>query len=384
VRSKVFSAVVAAGALVALAAPSASAARSASATGESAVTCPGGTLLSAVSAQPLPGGATAYTYDLPNGTSFENVAPPAGFSYTRTSNAVLAELGLPQRPAAATAIKAWEAQVVPFTRSDINRSEKFCALASTAPESAGTGAASANQPAVGRAPLALPKGNFSFSGYELSSGPYARAAGHFVQPATGTDLRSMSTWIGLNSYAGSAGRLIQAGAGNESNYGSNPFWEEYCSGGGNDGCNGPQIDRSDFVYPGDTVSISVAYNKTAHTSFYQVAVTHGRTTTLDINVPNHPVTHGGTSGQVVDYFTERTGGDQIPPSKNIPFSAARTNASYSGGKSVPFGSQKRTASEMTANGKSYPGSCSNKEVLMYPGDVTSGGFVNFYCRSSAS
>lgn len=378
-RTKVFSAVAAAGALVALAAPAASAGQSTVAKSDSATTCPGGTLVSAVSAQRLAGGATAYRYELPDGTSFENVAPPAGFSYATASNAALAELGMPQRPTGAAAMKAWSAEVVPFTKSSINGSEKFCALSSAATQA---GAAGTNQPAVDASPLALPKGNTSFSGYELSSGPYARAVGHFVQPATGTDIRSMSTWIGLNSYAGSAGRLIQAGAGNEVDYGSNPFWEEYCSGGSKDGCNGPAIDRSDFVRPGDTVSINVAYNKSAHTSFYQVAVTHETVTTLDINVPSHPVIDGGTSGGVVDFFTERTGGDQIPNSKNILFSASRTYASYSGGKSVPFGSQKRTASEMTANGKSYPASCSNLNVLMYPGDVTSGGFVNNYCRST--
>ena len=113
-RKKLFFLFVGAAGLVALAAPSASAARSTSAMSESAAACPGGTLLTVVSAQRLSGGVTAYKYDLPNGTSFENIAPPAGFNYLTASNAVLAELNMPTRPTGAVAMKAWEAVVAPF------------------------------------------------------------------------------------------------------------------------------------------------------------------------------------------------------------------------------------------------------------------------------
>jgi len=36
---------------------------------------------------------------------------------------------------------------------------------------------------------------------------------------------------------------------------------------------------------------------------------------------------------------------------------------------------------MTTDGKYYAPPCSNAHILMYPGGVTSGGFVNNYCRS---
>jgi hypothetical protein len=134
VRRNFFFPVVAAAALVALAAPAASAARSSSTGSESAAACPGGPLLTAVSAQRLPAGATAYKYDLPNGTSFENIAPPAGFNGATASNALLAELNMPQRPAGAVAVKTWETQVAPFAKSRISSSEKFCEMATTAPE----------------------------------------------------------------------------------------------------------------------------------------------------------------------------------------------------------------------------------------------------------
>jgi hypothetical protein len=375
VRKKFFFLFVGAAGLVALAAPSASAARSTSAMSESAAACPGGTLLTAVSAQRLPAGVTAYKYNLPNGTSFENVAPPAGFNYMTANNGVLTELNMPTRPTGAAAMKAWEAVVAPFAKSGISRSEKFCEMATAAPEPE---APTAGQHAASVVPLGSVghSGSTSFSGYELRSGPYARAVGRFTQPATGTDLRSMSTWIGLNG-TGSGGRLIQAGAGDGAGYGGSPFWEQYCSGGKAAGCNAPVIDFGDSARPGASVSINVAYNKSTHMSYYQVSING----VLDINARD-PMKSNSNSGDVVDFWTERTGGDSIPTSKAIPFSASRTYAAYNKGSSVAFGSQKYFATEMTSNGTFYNGGCSNSHILMFPNDVTSGGFVNNYCRSS--
>lgn len=180
-------------------------------------------MLTAVSARRLPAGATAYKYDLLNGTSFENIAPPSGFNYATASNALLAELNMPRKPAGAAAMKAWEARVARFAKSGIRGSEKFCELAHAAPEPTAT---AGGQRAVSAAPQGSVghSGSTSFSGYELRSGSYHQAIGHFTQPDTNTTLRSMSSWIGLNSNAGSAGRLIQAGAGNEiGSFGGSPF-----------------------------------------------------------------------------------------------------------------------------------------------------------------
>lgn len=373
-RRQFFFSVVAAGALVALVTPSASAARSAGAGSGSAAACPGGTLLTAVSARRLPAGATAYKYELRNGTSFENVAPPSGFNYVTASSTLLSELNMPRRPAGAAAMKSWEAQVAPFARSGISRSEKFCEMARAAPEPE---AATVGRRAVNAAPLASAghTGTTSFSGYELENGPYARAVGHFTQPATGTTIRSMSSWIGLNSYAGSAGRLIQAGAGNEGGTGGSPFWEQYCSGGSASGCNAPVIDYSDSASPGDTVSVNVAYN--GLTAYFQVAI-NGR---LVINATD-PMRSGSETGGVADFLTERTAGDYIPTNNGITFSASRTYAAYNSSTSVPFGSQSYFAYEMTTDGLFYTPPCTNTHILMYPSNVTSGGFVNNYCRSN--
>lgn len=366
--------VVTAAALVALAAPSASATRSTGAESDRASACPGGALLTAVSAQRLPAGATAYKYELPNGTSFENVAPPSNFNYATASNTLLSELNIPRRPTQAAAMKTWEAQIAPFANSGISRSEKFCEMASAVPEPE---AAAAGQRAVGAVPQASVghSGSTSFSGYELRSGPYHRVVAHFTQPATGTDLRSMSSWIGLYSNAGSAGRLIQAGAGNEAGYGGSPFWEQYCSGGSASGCNAAVIDYSVSARPGDTVSMNVAYS--GLTAYFQVAING----TLYINAKD-AMQSGSTTGGAADFFTERTAGDTIPTSTKITFSAARTYASYSSSTSVPFGSQNYFATEMTTDGHFYTPPCTNTHILMYPSNVTSGGFVNNYCRST--
>jgi hypothetical protein len=367
VRRKLTFSVLAAAALVALTPLSASAARSPN-TG-SATACPGGTLLAAVSTHRLPAGSTAYTYKLTDGTSFENVAPPSGFDPATASSALLSELNFPQRPTGATAMRTWGAQVAPFVNSGINGSDKFCEMARAAPEPTAT------RPAVGAAPSASASGTTSFSGYELRSGPYHRAVGQFKQPTTNTTIRSMSTWIGLNSSAGSRGRLIQAGAGDEAGTGGAPFWELYCSGGSADGCNAPVIDYSHPAGAGATVSVNVAYN--GLTAYFQVAI-NGR---LAINT-SYRMKSGSVSGGVADFWTERTGGDYIPRTSNIVFSGSRTYASYSSRTSVPFGSQHYYAVEMTTDGKFYSPPCGNSHILMYPANVTSGGFVNHYCRSN--
>jgi hypothetical protein len=372
VRKLFFFLALAAAALAVLAAPSASAARSATPRSETAAVCPGGTLLTAVSAQRLPAGATAYKYKLTNGTSFENIGPPSGFNYATASNAVLAELNMPRRPTGAAAMKAWKAQVAPFAKSRISRSEKFCEMAKAAPEPE---ASTVGRHAVSATPL-VATGSTGFAGYTLMSPPYERAFGIFTQPNTGTDTRSMSTWIGING-TGSGGRLIQAGAGNEDYAGSSPFWEQYCSGGSAAGCNTAVIATGVYVVPGNEVSIMVAFSKSSLISYYQVSIGPS----LVINATD-PMQAGSNSGNVVNFFTERTGGDNIPTFTSIPFSSSETFASISSNTSVPFGSQKNAASEMTANGNYYTGECSNSNVLIYPSVTNSGGFTNHYCRST--
>ena len=77
------------------------------------------------------------------------------------------------------------------------------------------------------------------------------------------------------------------------------------------------------------MSMNVAYN--GHTAYFQVAING----TLDINATD-PIKSGVTGG-VADFITERTGGDNIPTSKAIVWSALRTYASYNGGTAVNFG-----------------------------------------------
>jgi hypothetical protein len=378
--------VATAGALAALAVPSASAAPAASAGSGIAARCPGGTLLTAVSAHRLPAGSTAYTYVLPDGRSFVNTAPPAGFNIATASSALLAELHLPPRPtgavASAVATKDRQAQVSPFSRSAISGSDTFCATANTItePPAVTPGTATAGQRAAGSAG-AVPQasvghtGSTTWSGYDLKSGPYHRAVGHFTQPTTDTSARAMSTWIGLNS--ASNGRLVQAGAGDGTGpNGGALFWELYCSPNPGD-CNSPQIYSQFTAYPGDDVSVNVAYDN-SHISYYQVAINGA----LDINT-SWPMRSDSSTGAIAEFITERTSGYSIPYTyEPIVFSGARTYAAWNSSVSVPFGSQSFYAYEMTSDGGFYTPPCSaNSHILMYPSNVASGGFQNNYCHS---
>jgi Peptidase A4 family len=381
-RGRLFVVVAAAATVAALAVPSASAARSASA-GGSAALCPGGTLLSAVSARRLPAGSVAYKYVLPDGRSFENTAPPSGFNAETASNALLAELHLPPRPAGAAASTAamgnWQAQVAPFSRSRISGSDKFCAMASTIPEMPAVtpGPATAGQRAAGAVSLAVSVGHAwstNWAGYELRSGHYHRAVGHFTQPGTDTMARSMSTWIGLDS--ASNGRLVQAGAGDgEGPEAGGLFWELYCSPNPGD-CIGPVVLAQYEAYPGDDVSVNVAYDN-SNMSYYQVAING----VLDINTQLQMRSDASTGG-VADFITERTGSDALPNTGPIVFSGARTYADWDSSVSVPFGSQNIFGYEMVNDNAFHTPPCSaSSNILMYPSNVTSGGFQNNYCHS---
>jgi hypothetical protein len=60
----------------------------------------------------------------------------------------------------------------------------------------------------------------------------------------------------------------------------------------------------------------------------------------------------------------------------------QTYAAYDSSTSVPFGSQNYYATEMTADGDFYSPPCTaNPNILMYPADVSSEGFVNYSCIS---
>jgi hypothetical protein len=383
VRRRYLFAVATAAALAAFVVPSAATAAPFAGVGrDAAAACTSGTLLTAVSAQRLPAGATAYKYVMPNGTTFLNTAPPGGFNAATASNALLAELHLPARPAGVTASaavrKTWQAQVAPFSKSRISASNTFCVKA-PAPEmpAATPGAATAGRRPAGVKPLGSVGHTPStiWSGYELRSGTYHRAVGHFTQPQTNSSARSASTWIGLNS--ASNGRLVQAGAGDgDGSPGGNLFWELYCSPNPGD-CNGPVISQY-VAYPGDDVSVNVSYDN-SHESYYQVAVNGA----LDINA-SRAMRSDSSTGAVADFITERTGGDQLPFFYGpIVFSGARTYALWGSDTSVPFGSQNYYAYEMTSDGNYHAGPCSaSLNILMFPEDVTSGGFQNTFCADN--
>ena len=382
-RGRFFGVVAAAATVAALATPSASATRSTSADGDRTAICPGGTLLSAVSARRLPAGSTAYKYVLPDGRSFENIAPPTGFNVATASNALLAELHIPPRPAGAIASAAtmenWQTEVAPFSKSRISGSDKFCATAGANPEMPAVtpGATTAGQRAAGVVPSAVSVGHTwssTWSGYELKSGPYHRAVAHFTQPGTNTLARSMSTWVGLLST--SNGRLVQAGAGDgDGPYGGALFWELYCSPNPGD-CNSPQIYSQFEAYPGDDVSVNVAYDN-SHVSYYQVAING----VLDINT-QLAMRSDSSTGAVAEFITERTGGDALPNTGPIQFSGVRTYADWDSSVSVPFGSQNIFAYEMTNDNAFHTPPCStSSNILMYPGNGTSDGFQNIYCHS---
>jgi hypothetical protein len=322
---------LAAAGLVMLAATPPSTAQPIGADSASTAQC-SGTLLFSVSESVLPQGSTAYKYDLPDGTSFVNVAPPAGFTIMTASNALLTELGLPPRPTAAADLQSWETQVAPFSKSAIDGTETFCEpTAPIAPAPAGS---------VGHT------GNTIWSGYEAQNPPYQKAVGHFEQPlvtVSGTSL--MSNWVGIRG-TGNGGRLIQAGTENTPDTPTvgSLFWENYCFAYPHDGCNGPQLTGPN-ASPGDDISVSVSWNPLTNISYYAVAV--NGTEELNVQYGDWP---GSYSGDVADFITERNAGFSLPDFGVEQFSNSRTYTAWNGSSYVWLGAQNYYAWEATEDG----------------------------------
>jgi hypothetical protein len=67
----------------------------------------------------------------------------------------------------------------------------------------------------------------------------------------------------------------------------------------------------------------------------------------------------------------------------VQFSSSRTYKIWNSNSYVPFGSQRYFAYEMTNDGKLYPARCNaSPHILIYPNSVTSGGFINHFCRGA--
>jgi hypothetical protein len=308
---------------------------------------------------------------MPNGRSFEQIGAPPGFNIATASNALLTELNFPPRPAGVARERSWQAQVAPFSKIGISGAEAFCEMP---PFERGT-------PASGHRVGVVPAGSVGhtaltfWSGYELQSGPYQKAVGHFVQPAvTGTSGASMINWIGLNG-TGSGSALIQAGTYN--NTGSSVgalFWELFCSGASD--CNGPMSVAGVNASAGQTVSVSVAFDPLDNQAIFQVA----RNGSLLINMP-YPLDPGTNSGRVADFITERITPGALENFVTVPFSASRTYVLYNSSNSEDFGVQSYYSYEMTRDGAFHTVSCSaGSLILAYPNDVSSGGFVNNFCK----
>jgi len=208
------------------------------------------------------------------------------------------------------------------------------------------------------------------------SGPYQKVVGHFLQPGSDGD-GSVSNWIGLNGTTqGGNDRLIQAGM--DTN--GHPFWELFCSGGAADGCNAA-VNGPVSASAGADISVSVSFNPATRMSYYAVAVNGNQVVNIQ-----YQMIAGSHSGDEAEFMTERPAGatTPIPLVGNVSFSGSRTYTVWNSDTSVPFGLQNYSSDEMedVANNDFYTPPCANNvHILMYPSNITSGGFTNNFCRT---
>jgi hypothetical protein len=165
-----------------------------------------------VAKRALPGGGTAYIYDV-DGTKVRSPVPPAGFDPARASAAKLAEYDFPSRPAGGRALRTWLAAVRNTHRAPPPAHMVFW------------------QPAAGRAarrgvtagPAVTVNSNNIWAGNMATSETYTNVYGYWIEPSTAeadcpADYQMEATWAGLGGW--NTGTLVQAGT----QYGMNQIY----------------------------------------------------------------------------------------------------------------------------------------------------------------
>jgi hypothetical protein len=171
----------------------------------------GGAPLMPASAEYLPGGGYAYSYDI-DGVSNEYIVPPAGFSPATASSARLAEYGFPARPAGAAG-RAWQQAMASY------KAVPPPSLCLTGYRSTGYGTIGATPATSARragAPqTAYVSDNSHWSGYVAPwrTNRWVVAFGGWTQASPGRCGCSLpayeATWVGLGGWSDNA--LLQAG-----------------------------------------------------------------------------------------------------------------------------------------------------------------------------
>jgi hypothetical protein len=321
-------------------------------------------------AQRTPHGGIRYTFQVA-GQQGSEVVPPAGFNPLNATDAELAEMNFPGRPAAGDALNSWRHDMSSYRGF---RSPAFCqGKPITRPL-----APSANGPTADHSP------SWSWAGYVNRYKHYGKVVSHWTQNSAHTcgcsGPTDEVTWVGLGG--ANFPHLIQAGTRLNSNHTPNAWWEFV----GPDGA-GVTIQDEGTVGVGDDIAAAVSWNAAGTVATFAV-VDGGR------YIFNFPITLASIyyDDSTAEFINERpcyAGNCDAPADFHTLSNYIQTNFTaarvYLLGSTTPnaFTSMPYYAVVTGNDGNYYDPPCGNSShLLQYPQNASGQSFDIVWCRAS--
>lgn len=376
-RPGLLAALAAVAALLMLPASTVSPAAAASKPSESALllaalpryTCPAGTVkVTPSSAYRTAHGADVYHYAMKSGRGFDAYVPPAGFNPLTASNAVLAEMNFPTRPAKASSLAVWKQEMSGYKGT---KQPEYCETRTPISQPASklrrlSGAAVPEESA---------QGGPYYSGY-LDPPPagyqFTAVGADWYQPlGENTSSSAEVTWVGLGYGTQS---LLQDGTSAPQLDGTAYAFFEYLDDPG------VGMVEPNPVYAGEPIEAQVYYSSASGgtASFYVHA---NGSWVVDTQVPG---LSGDYNGGYADWIVERlsNGKEYLPltDTETIDFSDANGQTSEG---AVPVSSSNVIGIVMTTTGDFVAPPCSTSSTMLeYPNELSGDTFQENWCRAS--
>jgi hypothetical protein len=311
---------------------------------------------------------TVYRYTA--GGGFEYIVPPAGFKPVSASNAVLAEMNLPQRPQAAKELASWKSQMTGYkgtAKPELCEAEHPISVPAR-----GLKLVRGAHGAIPGSVTADHDDSLNWSGYvDRTSTYFTSVVGHWIQ--NGSDSagsNAQCTWVGLGGF--NSGDLLQDGTAEFNNARPVSFFEYLGAAGTVTMINEAPVNVD------DNIAAAVTYN--TGTGEVDFGVTDDGT--YVVNVPKLGLENDwdGTTGEFID---ERP--DDCAPKLCFQPLTDYVKTTWTDARVYTSSAELNVASAdpdgviMSDIADAVP-PCGTPGVLAYPTDLSGFDFINNWCQ----
>lgn len=326
--------------------------------------CPLGAALHATTARHLRDGIVGYDYKIAGVVEEYRVAP-TGFDPVRATDAALADLGLPPRPAAGTAQQEWAASVNGTSQLLAPRLCRGTSSTTMPAANSTTGGGSSTH-----------YENAAWSGYVNSGGgnTFQKVSAHWITNSGHyclgcTSPLDESTWVGMDGVYST--KLIQAGTHNVTGYSSPVLFLNACPGS----C---QFDTIQSTVPvGVDLSVAVEYSPLTGYTTFQAAI--GGSLVMDAYAYLNSSYWSGSTAEFINERPDHSGTYwNLTNYDHTYFSNAKTYLAWTS-EVATLSDRPFFAFVMTNDGLDHVPPCST-HLLAYPENASGGSFDSVWCN----